>query len=120
MKLNSNYFVLYYYFLILDRNEIYLIGKFNNIEYPKATKLNTSALKDSIYSLYVSREDEIFLICSSGDVYKSTNEGEIHFERIILFNDNDVITKFCSGNGFVCVLTGTINHFHRLIIIELI
>lgn len=69
--------------------------------------MNTSALlKDSIYSLYVSRDDEVFLISSSGYVYKSTNEGDIHFERIILFNDSDIVRKFCSGNGFVCVLTG--------------
>lgn len=75
--------------------------------YKKYTKLNTSALlNDSIYSLYVSREDDIYLISSSGYVYKSTNEREINFERIILFNDSDVVRKFCSGNGFVCVLTG--------------
>lgn len=89
-----------------DRNETFLIGRYNGVDYPKLTKLNTTALKDSIYTLYVSRDDEIFLISGSGDVYKSTNEGDIHFERIILFNDNAVVRKFCAGNGFVCVLTG--------------
>lgn len=91
----------------LDRNETFIIGQFNHINYKKLTKLNTSALvNDSIYSLYVSRDDYIFLISSSGYVYKSTNETDIHFERIILFNDSDVVRKFCSGNDFVCVLTG--------------
>lgn len=89
-----------------DRNETFLIGRYNGVDYTKLTKLNTTALKDSIYTLYVSRDDEIFLISGSGDVYKSTNEADIHFERIILFNDNAVVRKFCAGNGFVCVLTG--------------
>lgn len=92
--------------VLADRNETFLIGRFNGVDYTKLTKLNTTALKDAIYTLYVSRDDEIFLISGSGDVFKSTNEGDIHFERIILFNDNAVVRKFCSGNGFVCVLTG--------------
>lgn len=62
-------------------------------------------MRDTVYSVYVSQQDEIFLI-SSGDVYKSTVATDIQFERIILFNQNDNIRKFCSGHDFVCVLTG--------------
>lgn len=91
---------------ISDCNGIYLIGKLNGIEYNRITKLNTSELKDTIYSIYVSRKNEIFLISSGGNVYKSSNETEIRFERIILFNQNDNIRKFCAGSDFVCVLTG--------------
>lgn len=98
--------------LFVDNNEIYLIGIFNGVEYSTNTKLNTKSLKDSIYTLFVSNENEIFLVLSSGDVYKSTNEGEVHFERIILFNDSDNIRKFSSGEGFVCVLTGSLGRFH--------
>lgn len=92
---------------LLDCNGVYLLGKLNNIEYNRITKLNTTELKDTIYSLYVSRKNEIFLISSSGSVYKSSNENDIRFERIILFNQADNIRKFCAGNDFICVLTGT-------------
>lgn len=90
-------------------NGIYVIGKFNSVEYVRVTKLNTSDIRDTVYSIYVSQKDEIFLISSSGDVYKSTNGPDIQFERIILFNSNDIIRKFCSGSDFVCVLTGEYN-----------
>lgn len=90
-----------------DCNGIYLLGKFNGVEFSRITKLNTAELRDTtVYSIYVSQKDEIFLISSSGDVYKSTSEADIRFERIILFNQNDNIRKFCSGYDFVCVLTG--------------
>lgn len=79
----------------------------NGVEYSRITKLNTAELRDTtVYSINVSQKDEIFLISSSGDVYKSTNDADIQFERIILFNQNDNIRKFCSGHDFVCVLTG--------------
>lgn len=89
---------------------MYLLGLFNGKEFAHNTKLNTKSLKDSIYTLYVSNENEVFLVLSSGEVYKSTSEGEVHFERIILFNDSDNIQKFSSGEGFVCVLTGLFDH----------
>lgn len=92
-----------------DCNGIYILGKLNSIEYTRVTRLNTSDLRESVYSIYVSQKDEIFLISSSGDVYKSTNGADIQFERIILFNQNDNIRKFCAGSDFVCVLTGEIN-----------
>lgn len=93
---------------ISDCNGVFLLGRFNEFEYPTIVKLNTSGLKDdTIYSIHVSKKDEIFLISSAGDVYKSTNDAEVQFERIILFNQNDNIRKFCSGKDFVCVLTGT-------------
>lgn len=94
------------YISISDCNGVYLFGRFNEFEFPNIVKLNTSGLKDTIYSIYVSNRDEIFLISSAGDVYKSTNDAEVQFERIILFNQNNNIRKFCSGNDFVCVLTG--------------
>lgn len=94
----------------LDNNKLYIIGVFNGVKYTKITKLNTNSLKDSIYSLYISYENEIFLITSAGDVFKNNNESTIRFERIILFNDNDFVRKFCTGNGFVCVLTGQYKH----------
>ncbi|XP_055323034.1 uncharacterized protein LOC129578445 [Sitodiplosis mosellana] len=90
---------------VTDCNGVYVLGKLNSVEYSRVTKLNTSDLKDTVYSIYVSQKDEIFLISSSGDVYKSTSATEIQFERIILFNQNDNIWKFCSGHDFVCVLT---------------
>lgn len=90
----------------IDCNGVYVLGKLNSVEYSRVTKLNTSDLRDTVYSIYVSQNDEIFLISSSGDVYKSTSATEIQFERIILFNQNDNIRKFCSGKDFVCVLTG--------------
>ncbi|XP_031634510.1 uncharacterized protein LOC116347879 isoform X2 [Contarinia nasturtii] len=90
---------------ISDCNGVFVLGNINSVEYTQITKLNKSDLADTIYSLYVSKKDEIFLISSSGDVYKSTNGTEIEFERIILFNKNDNIRKFCAGNDFVCVLT---------------
>lgn len=94
----------------LDCNGIYLLGKVNGVEYSRITKLNTAEIRDTtVYSIYVSQKDEIFLISTSGDVYKSTNDADIRFERIILFNQNDNIRKFCSGNDFVCVLTGELN-----------
>lgn len=105
-----NVVICFFFSIFSDCNGIYLIGKFNGIDYPKIAKLNTSGLKDTIYSIYVSRKNEIFLISSAGDVYKSTNDGEVQFERIILFNQNDNIRKFCSGHDFVCVLTGTTNN----------
>lgn len=84
-----------------------MLGKINSIEYSRVTKLNTSDLRDTIYSIYVSQKDDIFLISAAGDVYKSITSGtEIQFERIILFNQNDNIRKFCAGSDFVCVLTG--------------
>lgn len=90
-----------------DCNGIYLLGRFNGVEFSRITKLNTAELRDTtVYSIYVSQKDEIFLISSSGDVYKSTTDADIRFERIILFNQNDNIRKFCSGYDFVCVLTG--------------
>lgn len=98
-------------FFYVDCNGVYVLGKLNGIEYTRATKLNTSDVRDTIYSIYVSQKDEIFLISSSGDVYKSTKDAEIQFERIILFNQNDNIRKFCSGLDFVCVLTGNLNTF---------
>lgn len=85
---------------------MFTIGKLNGVDYATATKLNKSAIKDTIYSCYVSRKNDIFLISSAGDVYKSTNDRDIQFEQIILFNQNDNIRKFCSGHDFVCVLTG--------------
>lgn len=95
--------------IFVDCNGVYILGKLNGIDYTRATKLNTSDVRDTIYSIYVSQKDEIFLISSSGDVYKSTKDAEIQFERIILFNQNDNIRKFCSGKDFVCVLTGKPN-----------
>lgn len=84
-----------------------MVGLFNGQEFARPIKLNTKSLKDSIYTLYVSNENEIFVVLSTGEVYKNTSEWEVHFERIILFNDSDNIQKFSSGEGFVCVLTGT-------------
>lgn len=45
-------------------------------------------------------------------MYKSTNDTEVQFERIILFNQNDNIRKFCSGYDFVCVLTGNTHSYY--------
>lgn len=98
-------------FFYVDCNGVYVLGKLNGIEYTRVTKLNTSDVRDTIYSIYVSQKDETFLISSSGDVYKSTKDAEIQFERIILFNQNDNIRKFCSGLDFVCVLTGKLEYF---------
>lgn len=83
-----------------------MLGKLNGVDYVRITKLNTTELRDTVYSIYVSQKDDIFLISSSGDVYKSTHDADVRFERIILFNQNDNIRKFCSGFDFVCVLTG--------------
>lgn len=94
------------YIFSIDNNKLYLIGVFNGVKYTKITKLNTSSLKDSIYSIYISYENEIFIISSTGDVFKNNNETTVRFERIILFNDNDFVQKICTGDGFVCVLTG--------------
>lgn len=105
--------------IILDCNGIYLLGKLNGVEYNRITKLNTTELRDTVYSIYVSQKDDIFLISSSGDVYKSTHDADVRFERIILFNQNDNIRKFCSGADFVCVLTGEWGDSYRVHRIDL-
>lgn len=72
------------------------------------SKLNTSAIADLTYSMYISKENEVFITTGSGSLVKSIPTEGVELE----FKPEDVtsgesIRKICTGNGFVAIVTDT-------------
>lgn len=56
-----------------------------------------------MYSMYISHENELYLVFSSGEIFKSVEVDEIGFQPYNMINEN--IRKVCTGMGFEAIVT---------------
>lgn len=56
-----------------------------------------------MYSMYISHENELYLVFSSGEIFKSVEVDEIGFQPYNMINEN--IRKVCTGIGFEAIVT---------------
>lgn len=69
------------------------------------SKINTTSFEDLMYSIYLSNDDDIYLVINSGEIFKSMEKDEnVSFTPHNVINEN--IRKICTGNGFVSIVTG--------------
>lgn len=53
--------------------------------------------------MYISHENELYLVFSSGEIFKSVEVDEIGFQPYNMINEN--IRKVCTGTGFEAIVT---------------
>lgn len=92
-------------FFYLAKNEIFIVGTINHLQFVPLSKINTTSFEDLMYSIYAAYDDVIYLVINSGEIFKSMQKDEnICFAPHNVINEN--IRKICTGNGFVSIVTG--------------
>lgn len=89
----------------IAKNEIFIVGTLNNLQFGALSKINTTSFEELMYSIYTSDDDEIYLVINSGEIFKSIEKDEnLSFAPHNVISEN--IRKICTGNGFVSIVTG--------------
>lgn len=89
----------------IAKNEIFIVGTLNNLQFAALSKINTTSFEELMYSIYTSDDDEIYLVINSGEIFKSIEKDEtLSFAPHNVISEN--IRKICTGNGFVSIVTG--------------
>lgn len=98
---------------VTENDEIHVLGKIKGVLCSESLKIFDPKIKD-ISSIHISRFEDIFIITSSGKVFKSQefdqNEN-FSFDEIFLRNEEDKIIEISTGKSFTSFITDSGNFY---------
>ncbi|CRK96104.1 CLUMA_CG009540, isoform A, partial [Clunio marinus] len=94
--------------VVTEFNDLFIVGKFGSMTISTFTKIRQPIANTNISQLYLSDDDEIYLVTESGLVFKSNdfrNIMELQFDEFKFSNLDEKILKIAPGENFASIIT---------------